>query len=342
MQQDTGPDRNRPKKTARAFWVTGPGQGELRAEALPAPEAGSVRVRTLYSAISRGTEALVFHGRVPASQYAAMRAPFQAGEFPAPVKYGYISVGEIEDGPEAGTRVFCLYPHQDRYQVPRTEVSAISPDVPPERAVLAANLETAINAVWDAGTGPGDRVAVIGAGAVGLLAAWLIRAIPGTRVTVIDPNARRGPVASALGLTLCHPEAAAAEPSLRDVDGVVHASGRPEGLQLGLALAGVEARVVELSWYGDRKVEVPLGEGFHARRLTLRSSQVGRVPPERAARWDGRRRLALALSLLRDPALDILISGEDRFEDLPAAMARVTGPEADATLCHRIRYPAAE
>ncbi|MGM0554158.1 MAG: zinc-dependent alcohol dehydrogenase [Pseudomonadota bacterium] len=342
MQRELGPGLNRQNKTARAFWVTGPGRGELRDEALPAADTGSVRVRTLYSAISRGTEALVFHGRVPASQYAAMRVPFQAGEFPAPVKYGYISVGEIEDGPEAGTRVFCLYPHQDRYQVPRAAVTALPAEVPVERAVLAANLETAINAVWDAQTGPGDRVTVIGAGVVGLLAAWLIRAIPGTRVTVIDPNPDRGSVATALGLSLCHPEAAAAEPSLRDVDGVVHASGQPEGLQLGLALAGVEARVVELSWYGDRKVELPLGEGFHSRRLTLRSSQVGRVPPERAARWDVRRRLALALSLLRDPALDVLISGEDRFADLPVAMARVTGPEAGATLCHRIRYPAAE
>ncbi len=326
----------------QAFWVVGPGTGELRPEALAEPVSGEVRVRTQFSAISRGTESLVFHGRVPASQHQAMRAPFQAGEFPGPVKYGYISVGTVEAGGEGdallGQRVFCLYPHQSAYVVPADAVVPIPDTVPAERAVLAANMETAINAVWDAHPGPGDRIAVIGAGVVGLLVAWLLRAIPGTEVTLIDPNPQREAVAARLGLSLCTPDAAQANPDFQGLDGVVHASGNPAGLEQALALAGVEARVVEMSWYGDQPVPAPLGEAFHSRRLTLRSSQVGRIPPERAARWDYRRRLALALSLLTDPALDALISGEDAFADLPTAMQRVSGPEAERTLCHRIRY----
>ncbi|WP_038047476.1 zinc-binding alcohol dehydrogenase [Thioalkalivibrio sp. ALJ16] len=329
----------------QAFWVMAPGTGELRPQPLPEPGTGEVRVRTRFSAISRGTESLVFHGRVPESQYQAMRAPFQEGAFPGPVKYGYISVGVIEGGEaggdsgiEPGQRVFCLYPHQSAYVVPATAVVPIPDAVPSERAVLAANLETAINAVWDARVGPGDRIAVIGAGVVGLLAAWLLRAIPGTEVSVIDPNPARAAVAERLGLRLATPAAAAADADLQGLDRVLHASGNPDGLTQALALAGVEARVVEMSWYGDRAVPVPLGEGFHSRRLTLRSSQVGRLPPDRAARWDYRRRLALALSLLTEPALDALITGEDAFADLPTVMARVTGPEAAQTLCHRIRY----
>lgn len=324
--------------SGEAFWVTGPGQGELRTETLPVPGPDEVRVRSRYSAISRGTESLVFHGRVPPSQYAAMRAPFQAGEFPAPVKYGYISVGDIVAGPGAGQTVFCLHPHQSEYVVPATAVVPVPDAVPAERAVLGANMETAVNAVWDSAAGPGDRIAVIGAGVVGLLAAWLLRRMPGTEVCVIDPNAERETICAALGLPWLTPEQAGQEAWLQDLDLVLHASGHPDGLRQALRLAGIEARVVEMSWYGDRTVELPLGEGFHARRLTLRSSQVGRIPPERTPRWDYRRRLTLALSLLSEPALDGLITGEDAFVDLPAVMQRVTGPDAGRTLCHRIRY----
>lgn len=324
--------------SATAFWVTGPGQGELRDEPLAAPRADEVRVRSRYSAISRGTESLVFRGRVPSSQYVAMRAPFQAGDFPAPVKYGYIGVGDVIEGPGAGQTVFCLHPHQSEYVVPAQAVVPVPEGVPAERAVLAANMETAINAVWDSAAGPGDHIAVIGAGVVGLLAAWLLRRIPGTEISVIDPNPAREDICAALDLPLLTPEVAAQDASRQDLDLVLHASGNPAGLRQALTLAGVEARVVEMSWYGDRMAELPLGEGFHARRLTLRSSQVGRIPPERAPRWDYRRRLALALALLDDPALDSLVTGEDAFADLPAVMQRVTGPEADRTLCHRIRY----
>ena len=321
--------------TANAFWTLAPGVGELRRAPLPAPGEGEVRVRTLFSGVSRGTEALVFRGRVPRSEWSRMRCPFQAGDFPGPVKYGYVSVGVVEEGPAAlqGQEVFCLYPHQDRYVVPAAAVTPLPTGLPAGRAVLAANMETALNGCWDAAPRLGDRIAVIGAGVVGALTAWLCAAIPGTRVRLVDVSPARAELARALGVDFHLADEAPA-----DNDLVIHASGNPEGLRQALFLAGDEARVVEMSWYGDREVTLPLGEAFHSRRLKLISSQVGRLPGERAPRWDYARRLTLALELLRDARLDALISGESDFAELPAVMPRLAAG-AGEVLCHRLRYP---
>ncbi|HSM06999.1 MAG TPA: zinc-binding alcohol dehydrogenase [Longimicrobiales bacterium] len=326
-----------PENTRRAFWVRSPGSGEIRSGPLPPPGDGEVRVRTLFSGISRGTESLVFRGAVPPSQHDAMRCPFQEGAFPAPVKYGYMNVGTVEacgPGAEAlrGRTVFCLHPHQDRYVVPADAVVPLPDDVPAARAILAANLETAINGVWDAGPGPGDRVVVIGGGVVGMLAAWLCRSLPGGELLLVDPEPAREETAARLSIPW-----APSVPEALKADRVLHASGSAEGLRAALGVAGDEAVVVELSWFGDAEVGLPLGEDFHARRLTLRSSQVGRIPPDRAPRWDHRRRLDLALRLLADPRLDVLITGESDFEALPEVMARLAS-DPGATLCHRIRY----
>ncbi len=330
-----------PENPAQAFWTLAPGRGALRHEALPAPGTDEVQVRTLYSAISRGTESLVFRGLVPESEVERMRAPFQAGHFPAPVKYGYASVGMVEVGcgkaAEAllGRPVFCLYPHQTRYVVPAAAVVPLPEGLPPARAVLAANMETALNAAWDSTPAVGDRIAVIGAGVVGTLVAWLCARIPATRVELVDIDPGRAALAAALGLSLRTPEAASTE-----CDRVIHASGSPAGLRTALRLAGQEATVIELSWFGRQDVGLPLGEAFHSRRLTIRSSQVGSIPPERAPRWTHRRRLEVALSLLVDPCLDALVSGESDFAELPELMPRLATDPA-GTLCHRIRYPGA-
>jgi threonine dehydrogenase-like Zn-dependent dehydrogenase len=323
------------ESAATAFWIAEPGRGELRDESLPAPGAHEVLVRTLYSGVSRGSEALVYHGQVPASEKERMRAPFQAGEFPGPVKYGYSSVGRVESGPAdlEGQLVFCLYPHQDRYVVPSEAVVPLPAAVPPERAVLAANMETAVNGVWDAAPGAGDRITVIGAGVVGLLVGWLCNSVAGARVRLLDVDPDRVAVASALGLECIQPQQAA----VRDCDLVIHTSGRPEGLRHALQLAGNEATILEMSWFGDREVTLPLGETFHSRRLTLRASQVGQLPPHRQPRWSHRRRLELALDLLGDDRLEALISGESPFAELPAVMPRLAADGA-GVLCHRLRY----
>jgi NADPH:quinone reductase-like Zn-dependent oxidoreductase len=319
---------------ARAFWVTGPGQGEIRDVMLPSCGPDDLLVRTCFTGISRGTESLVFAGRVPQSEWTRMRAPFQEGEFPAPVKYGYMNVGVVEDGPPElrDRHVFALYPHQTRYVVPASWAHPLPDGLPPRRAVLAANLETAVNGLWDARPHLGDRITVIGAGTVGCLVAWLAARVVACRVQLVDVNPRRADVARLLGVPFASPETAEA-----GADVVIHASGAPDGLERALRLAGVEATIVELSWYGDRPVSLPLGGAFHANRLTIAASQVGRIAPSQRARWDTRRRMHLVLDLLGDPSLDALLTGESRFEALPETMSALARSAGD-TLCHVVRY----
>jgi threonine dehydrogenase-like Zn-dependent dehydrogenase len=316
--------------TALGFWLREPGVGEIRSADLPPPGTDDVLVRTLFSGISRGTETLVFRGGVPASQAARMRAPFQEGEFPGPVKYGYLNVGVVEQGPLQGRTVFCLYPHQTRYVVPATAVTVVPDDVPPERAVLAGTVETAVNALWDAAPLVGDRIAVVGGGMVGCCVAALLARFPGVRVELVDVDPARAAVAAALGVGFALPDDAAG-----GCDLVVHASATEEGLGRSLELLADEGEVIELSWYGDRRVTVSLGEAFHSRRLAVRASQVGSIAPRRVRRTYGDR-MALALALLADPAFDALITREVAFADLPREMAAITGEPS--ALCVRVTY----
>lgn len=309
---------------AHAFWTVAPGEGELWEETLGSE---GVLVRTLASGISRGTEAIVFRGRVPPSQYEAMRAPLMGGQFPFPVKYGYSAVGVSEDG----ARVFVLHPHQDRFRAPAAMCIPVPDAVPTVRAVLAANMETALNICWDAVPLAGERVLVVGAGVVGLLAAALLARVPGTRVTVVDPNAAREVPARRLGCLFARPEEA---PEAQEL--IVHASGTEAGLRLALARAAVEARIIEASWFADRAPALPLGEAFHAGRLRLISSQVGAVAAPMRGRRSHAARLALALDLLADPTFDVLLERPTAFADLPRAMPRLLA----GGLCHVVVYEA--
>ncbi|MEU8689781.1 dehydrogenase [Streptomyces sp. NPDC048665] len=321
-------------RSARAFWLRSPGHGELRDVTLAEPAEGEVLVRALYSGVSRGTETLVFRGQVPPGQHAVMRAPFQEGDFPGPVKYGYLSVGTVEQGPAdlIGRTVFCLYPHQSRYVVPVNAVTVVPESVPAARAVLAGTVETAVNALWDASPLIGDRIAVVGGGMVGCSVAALLARFPGIRLQLVDADPARAKTAEALGVDFATPDGA-----LGDCDLVVHASASEAGLTRALQLLAPDGTVVELSWYGDRRVSLPLGEAFHSRRLTVRSSQVGTVSPAARPGRGYADRMALALDLLADPALDALITGESEFEQLPDVMPRLAAGDIPA-LCHRIRY----
>lgn len=319
---------------ARAYWVIAPGAGELRREPRGSVGPGCVRVRTRFSAVSRGTESLVFYGRVPESEWQRMRAPYQDGEFPGPVKYGYANVGVVVEGEAEllGKVVFCLYPHQDEYVVPAASVVVVPDGVPAERAVLAANLETALNACWDACPLLGDRISVVGGGVVGALVTFLVARMPGARVELVDTNPERARVAHAFGADFALPGAARGE---RDL--VFHTSATGEGLNTALALAGAEASVVELSWYGDQPVTLGLGGAFHARRLKLLGSQVGTVSPRARPRYSYRERLSLALSLCSSPVLDVLFEADVTFDELPRTMQAILAPGA-GVLCQRVRY----
>ena len=309
---------------ATAFWTVAPGRGELRTELLDGP---GVEVRTLATGISRGTEAIVFAGRVPPSQHATMRAPLMAGDFPFPVKYGYSAVGLDGDG----RRVFVLHPHQDRFRAAPHMLVPVPAALPTARAVLAANMETALNIAWDAAPLAGERMLVVGAGVVGLLTAALLARLPGSRVTIVDPLPARAAPAAALGCAFCAPDAAPGEQEL-----IVHASGSEAGLHLALGRAAFEGRIIEASWFADAVPALPLGEAFHARRLRLIASQVGCIGGAMRGRRSHAERLALALDLLADPAFDALLEPPTDFADLPAAMPRLLA----GGLCHVVRYPA--
>jgi len=322
---------------AAAFWLREPGLGEIRPVRLDAPGPGEVLVRTLRSAISRGTESLVFAGRVPVGQHEAMRAPFQEGAFPGPVKYGYLNVGVVEAGPAGllGRTVFCLHPHQTGYVVPASAVTPVPEDVPASRAVLAGLVETAVNALWDAGPLVGDRVAVVGAGALGCCVARLVSRIPGVEVTLVDVDPSRAEVAAVLGVGFARPDDAP-----RDLDLTFHTSATAAGLQRSLELLGDDGTVVELSWYGDDDTTLLLGGAFHSRRLSIRASQVGEVAAARRSRRTRAERLALALELLRDPCFDALLTGESPFAELPEVMPRLVSGDL-AALCHSVTYEGA-
>ncbi len=318
----------------RALWYTAAEQAEIRSECLSELQEGSVRVRTMFGALSRGTESLVWAGRVPPAEYIRMQAPFMGGTFPFPVKYGYASVGVVVAGDPVllGRTVFSLSPHQTLLNLPVTAVTVLPADVPPARAVLAANMETALNAIWDSAPGPADRIAIVGGGVVGMLVAYLCGHLAGAEVTLVDINPARALIAQTLGVRFSLPESAPLECDL-----VIHCSGAPAGLTTALSLAGDEATVLEMSWYGDQMVCAPLGGAFHSRQLRLQSSQVGHVSASRRPRWNYARRLAAALALLNDPRLEVLLAPAVSFEDLPSQLPDILGPR-NSVLCQLIQY----
>jgi NADPH:quinone reductase-like Zn-dependent oxidoreductase len=320
---------------AQALWYVAPGKAEIRAEPLAPPVRGQVRVRAMLSALSRGTERLIFSGGVPESEYERMRAPFMDGSFPFPVKYGYAMVGRVEEGPAdlKGRLCFALYPHQTAFNLPAENIVLLPDGLPAERAVLAANMETALNATWDGDAAHARRIAVVGAGVLGLLAARLCVKLPGAVVTVVDIEPSRADVTRKLGAAFATPDAA---PS--DCDLVMHTSASDAGLATALRLAAFEATVLELSWYGAREVKVPLGGAFHSQRLKLVSSQVGHVAPSHRATWTHRQRLEEALRLLDDPLLDALLAPPVAFADLPNKLPDILNPTS-GVLCQLVRYP---
>lgn len=321
---------------ARAIWYVRPGVAELRVGPVRAPGEGMALVRTMFSGISRGTERLVLSGAVPEAERPRMKAPLQDGEFPFPVKYGYCAVGEVEAGPDAlvGRTVFCLHPHQDQFVAPVSMLVPVPDGIPARRATLAANMETALNAVWDSGAGPADRIVIVGAGIVGLMIAAIASRMPGADVTVIDVAEERRVLVESLGARF------ATEPGAGGADVVFHTSVSAAGLNTAIASAGLEGTIVELSWYGDRETPVRLGGAFHSQRLRLISSQVGQVSPGRRPRWDYRRRMEAALRLLADDRLDALVADEIAFEDAPKELPQILGAGANG-LAPVIRYPAA-
>jgi len=325
MSELTDPDPQ--GKISRAIWTVSRGKLAIETEELGKRPAGSVLVRSLFSGVSRGTERLVFEGLVPESEWQRMRAPLQAGNFPFPVKYGYSTIGRVEDGSSHlnGQTVFALHPHQDWFYADEATLVPVPESLPPRRATLAANMETALNGVWDSGAAPGDNIVIIGAGVVGCLIAGICGRMPGAEVTLVDPLSSRKKFASNLGVNFSGPET-----SPREADIVFHTSATSEGLATALTSAGLEASIVEMSWYGSAQTSVPLGGAFHSKRLRLISSQVGSVSPTRRVRWSHQRRLAKALTLLDDHRYDTLLTHDVPFSSVVEVLPGLFNRSTDA------------
>ncbi len=323
---DSGPmTATRPVTTATALWSSGQHTAALQSDPLASPEPGQVLVMALHSAISRGTESLVYAGGVPESVGDSMRAPFQQGNFAGPVKYGYLSVGVVtavgddHDRHLLARRVFCLYPHQDRYVVPREALTLVPDGVPSARAALAGVLEVAINVIWDTAPAFGDRIAVIGCGLVGASVAMVLSQFPLQRFTLVDPAPRSESLAQSLGASWATPGNLIGE-----FDIVIHCSGTQEGLALGLSALAYEGEIIEASWFGQNSPDVPLGHDFHAKRLSIRCSQVSSVAAGNRARRTRADRMALAMEQLHRPIYDDLITGRSPFDQLPHTLAEVS------------------
>lgn len=314
----------------RELWFIAPHTVELREALGPAPLGpGQVRLRALASGISQGTELLLYRAEGPTPFDPSLDAP---GASTYPRRYGYAWVGQVVEStsPElaVGVRAFALAPHGDEHCLDATGVRRLPLDVPVERAVLAANLETAVNVVWDAGIGLGDDVVVLGGGVVGLLSGLLARLGGARRVRLVEPSETRRRLAGELGFD----QALGLDQSPRSADGdvVIEASGNPASLDQAIACARQEGVVVVASFYGQRVAPVSLGAEFHRRRLTLRASQVSQIPPERAAGWSLERRFELVSELLRDTRLDALLEPSLPFDEAPAAYERLASAPGQA------------
>lgn len=318
-------------RTATAYWVEAAGRGALRRQTLRPPHDGEVEIVARFSGVSCGTERLVGRGRVPATAAATMACAGMQGTFALPISYGYSLVGEVV---ATGERVFTMHPHHDRAVVPHDRLVALPDDVPSPRATLLPNLETALNAVWDAELRTGERVVVLGGGAVGLLLTFALARCHDGPVTLVEAAAERRTFAARLPwlADVLAPEAVAAERAAV----AFHTTASAAGLQLAIDAVGFEGRVIELSWYGDEAVPVHLGGSFHHARKRIVASQVATVAPSHRAAGRGAR-TARVLELLRDARLDALRSEAIPFAELPAFFARLY--RGDPTMpCPLVEY----
>lgn len=319
---------------SHALWFEDRHTGKIMEETVPPLAADMCLVKAQFSAISSGTERTVFSGDVPPVLHEEMRCPYMGGSFSFPVKYGYSLVGEVVAGPESllYKRVHVLHPHQTLAAVRCEDLLVLPENLPPARATLISNLETAITAVWDSGVHVGDRALVAGFGIIGSLVARLLSGIPGTEVYVTDSDPHKTGLATRMGFALYEPL------QHPDLDVAFNASATAEGLQSAIDSLGTEGRVIELSWYGTHDVHLWLGDTFHSRRKAILCSQVSTIPAAMRTRWSRQRRRELAARLLCDPVFDQHISHVVRFEELPEVFDRLLTMPSDC-LSILVEYP---
>lgn len=299
--------------SSRSLWHIDAGHSEIRSQNLD-PLPGQILLQSLYSLISLGTEKTIALGGVPGNVYDKMKVPYMEGSFSLPVKYGYSLVARSEEG----QCYHLMHPHQDLVSVNPESLTPVPPGIPPSRAVLVSNMETALTAYWDAGPLKDEKIMIAGFGLIGALTALLLRLKGFQDITVYEPDATRTGLARRLGFHTGDP---GFDPGPFDL--AFHSSGNASGLQHCLEVMGPEGRILELSWYGRQKITLGLGEHFHINRLRIIASQVSSIPRNLQGAWNFAKRKQEVLSLLADPCWDRLEIEEVPFETSPAVFYKI-------------------
>ncbi len=322
--------------TASALVFTGPREVALEERPVESPGPDEVLVRSRVSAISPGTELLVYRGDAPTDLEADVSIDALEGDLSFPTRYGYATVGEVvETGPGAegyhGERVFAFHPHQSRFCAGVPELFISPPDLDDEALALLPTAETATNLLLDGGPRVGERVVVFGAGVVGLATVRLLAELSLEELVVVEPLEGRRELARAFGADRTVPPGATgtfADSDPPGADLVYEVSGQPEALDAALSVAGYDGRVVVGSWYGSKRADLDLGGSFHRDRIGVTSSQVSTISPELRGRWSRERRRGTALDALRRIDTDRLVTDRVPFRSAPAAYERLdTDPE---------------
>ena len=271
----------------------------------------TVLVKTLYSGISKGTENLVARGKIHKSQFKIMRCPFQDGNFSFPIKYGYINIGEIIDGPISltGKKIFTLFPHQTVFEISTKNINLIK-NKNAKKYLLTANMETAVNIFWDSQAKKNDRILIVGLGSVGLLTAYFFKLKGYKNLYVSDVNLSKKSIAKKLNLNFIHYN------KINNLDCIINTTSNYDVLNNSFTKLNLDGKIIEASWYGEKVGKLNLGNEFHSKRLRIISSQVSNIPLHMQKKHNYRSRLKIAINALNDDKLLLLINSVSKFENL--------------------------
>ena len=291
----------------------------------------TVLVKTIYSGISKGTEKLISSKMVSKNQFELMQAPFQKGNFNLPIKYGYINVGKIINGPKnlINKNIFSLYPHQTIYEIPIKNINLLPKDNL-KKYVLVANMETAINIFWDCSANKNDKILIFGLGTVGLLTAFFFKLKNYKKIYVYDSNINKKKYCNLLRLNFINLKQA------KDFNIIINTTSNYKVLEKSMSILVNEGKIVEASWYGSKKGYLSLGDYFHSRRLKLISSQVSKIPNHMKNKYDYKKRLKLAINSLKHKKLEKLITSESNFFNLERDYFKILNNKN--TIMHLVKY----
>ena len=296
-----------------ALWHNSDFTSELKEEKNSKIDIDQIEVKSLFSLISTGTERLVASGEVPVSSFEFMAVPYMKGNFSFPIKYGYSLVGKVTSvGKLYGKIVHLLHPHQGKCLVKEVDVMIVPDEIPAKRATLASNVETALNAIWDAEISIGDKVLIAGFGMIGSLLARVLSFMPEVEIVIMEKDANRVKMVQKMGFTFIDDP----EPSYFDV--AFNTTSNEKALQIAIQSVGLEGKIIEMSWYGTKNVNINLGADFHYHRKQIISSQVSKIPSDKQSRWDYKRRKEVVFKLLKSPLFDEHITDVLTFAETPA------------------------